>query len=222
MSLPAGLLIIQNVAHIAARMRFVGVISHQAQLGSYQSIACFCIMYMLNAVPIRSVVANSDGNFLMHLFLTRKQFTITRKFFEQHVPFQTAREHTKHVSTEEKLDEIGDWLETSPWKESIKLAQQTGVSASSARKATKLMNLHRTRQLRFIRHIWIRMIDFSLCGMLKNSVRSNNPRNEGLKTNRDVHVVPSVSAAELRRAMNSVFVIREMRLRAEGPSLNTI
>jgi hypothetical protein len=57
---------------------------------------------------------------------------------------------------------------------------------------------------------------FFFGGKLKDKVCSNNPRTDGLKkNNRDVHVIPSVPPATLRRAMNNMFVRREMCLRAE-------
>jgi hypothetical protein len=81
-----------------------------------------------------------------------------------------------------KLDEIGYWLETFPRKEMAQLAQQTGVSGSSARKAiTELQRWHAIRQLRFNRQIWIHTNDFFFGGKLKDKVCSNNPRTDGLK-----------------------------------------
>lgn len=66
----------------------------------------------------------------------------------------------QHV-LKKKLDEIGYWLETFPRKEMAQLAQQTGVSGSSARKAiTELQRWHAIRQLRFNRQIWIHTNDF--------------------------------------------------------------
>jgi transposase len=49
--------------------------------------------------------------------------------------------HKRRVLTEEKLDEIGARLEETPWKTLRRLAQETGISESSARTATKLLCL---------------------------------------------------------------------------------
>jgi hypothetical protein len=174
MSLPAGSLIIYNVAHLATSphrpyrielIRSVGVISHQSQLGPHQNVACFCIMYMPNAVPIWSVVENSDGDFLMHLSITKTICNYVKSFRGPcSIPdSKRTRRPRQRELTKEKLDEIGDWLETFPRKEMVQLAQQTGVSGSSARKAiTELLRWHAIRQLRFIRQMWIRTNDFSL------------------------------------------------------------
>jgi hypothetical protein len=45
------------------------------------------------------------------------------------------------VITEEKLDDIGGRLEHTPRKAQKRLAQETGVSKSSARSATKLLKI---------------------------------------------------------------------------------
>ena len=50
-------------------------------------------------------------------------------------------QRTRHVLTEEKLDEIGQTLERSPRKSLSRLSQKTGVSQFSAWKATKLLKL---------------------------------------------------------------------------------
>jgi len=50
-------------------------------------------------------------------------------------------ESKRRVLTEKKLDEIGARLEHTPWKSLRHLAQETGVSKSSARTATKLLKL---------------------------------------------------------------------------------
>jgi hypothetical protein len=49
--------------------------------------------------------------------------------------------HKRRVLTEEKLDEIGARLEHTPRKSLKRLAQETGVSKSSARTATQLLKL---------------------------------------------------------------------------------
>ncbi|KAJ9596938.1 hypothetical protein L9F63_012063 [Diploptera punctata] len=53
------------------------------------------------------------------------------------------KKHTRRLTvlTEEKLDEIGKNLERSPQKSLPKLAQQVGISVSSAHTATKLLKL---------------------------------------------------------------------------------
>ena len=50
-------------------------------------------------------------------------------------------QRTRHVLTEEKLDEIGQTLERSPRKSLSRLSQKTGVSQFSAWKASKLLKL---------------------------------------------------------------------------------
>jgi hypothetical protein len=45
------------------------------------------------------------------------------------------------VLTEEKLDDIGHWLENSPWKSLQRLALQSGVSVGSAFTATELLHI---------------------------------------------------------------------------------
>lgn len=47
----------------------------------------------------------------------------------------------RHVLTEEKLDQIGERLEHTPQKSLNRLAQETGISKSSARTAAKLLKL---------------------------------------------------------------------------------
>jgi transposase len=49
--------------------------------------------------------------------------------------------HKRRVHTEEKLDAIGTRLEYTPRKSLKHLAQETGVSKSSARRATQLLKL---------------------------------------------------------------------------------
>jgi hypothetical protein len=46
------------------------------------------------------------------------------------------------VLTKEKLDDIGRWLENSPWKSLQRLAHQSGVSVGSAFTATELLHIH--------------------------------------------------------------------------------
>ena len=50
--------------------------------------------------------------------------------------------HRRHVLTEETLDETCERLEHAPQKSLKRLSQETGVSASSAQRATKLLKLH--------------------------------------------------------------------------------
>jgi response regulator of citrate/malate metabolism len=51
------------------------------------------------------------------------------------------QKHKCRVLTEEKLDDIGARLEHTPRKSLKRLAQETGVSKSSARKTTQLLKL---------------------------------------------------------------------------------
>ena len=54
-------------------------------------------------------------------------------------------QRTRHVLTEEKLDEIGQTLERSPRKSLGRLSQETGVSQFPAWKATTLLKLNHIR-----------------------------------------------------------------------------
>jgi hypothetical protein len=51
------------------------------------------------------------------------------------------QKHTSRVLTEEQLDDIGAILERTPRNSLKLLSQETGVSKSSARNATQLLNL---------------------------------------------------------------------------------
>jgi hypothetical protein len=51
------------------------------------------------------------------------------------------QKHKRRVLTEEKLDDIGARLELTPRKSLKRLAQETGVSKSSARRATQFLKL---------------------------------------------------------------------------------
>jgi transposase len=51
------------------------------------------------------------------------------------------QKHKRRVRTEEKIDNIGARLEHTPRKSLKRLAQETGVSKSSARTATQLLKL---------------------------------------------------------------------------------
>jgi transposase len=51
------------------------------------------------------------------------------------------QKHKRRVLTEEKLDDIGARLEHTPTKSLKRLAQETGVSKSSARTARKLLKI---------------------------------------------------------------------------------
>jgi DNA-binding MurR/RpiR family transcriptional regulator len=51
------------------------------------------------------------------------------------------QKHKRQILTEEMLDDIGDRYEHTPRKSLKHLAQETGVSKSSARRATQLLKL---------------------------------------------------------------------------------
>jgi response regulator of citrate/malate metabolism len=51
------------------------------------------------------------------------------------------QKHKHQVLTEEKLDDMGARFEQTPKKSLKRLAQETGVSKSSARRATQLLKL---------------------------------------------------------------------------------
>ena len=64
------------------------------------------------------------------------------KKFKTTGPVENKKVNRKHtVLTEETLDEIGASLEHTPTKSIPKLAQQVGISESSAQRATKLLKL---------------------------------------------------------------------------------
>jgi hypothetical protein len=75
---------------------------------------------------LESVGENFDVNFVLKEFPSDKQFIIWRINLER-------------VLTEEKLDDTGARLEHTPRKLLKRLAQETGVSKSSARTATQLL-----------------------------------------------------------------------------------
>jgi hypothetical protein len=56
------------------------------------------------------------------------------------------QKHKRRVFTEEKLDDIGARLERTPRKSLKRLAQETGVSKSSARKTTQLLKFRSVKQ----------------------------------------------------------------------------
>ena len=56
-------------------------------------------------------------------------------------------QRTRHVLTEEELDEIGQTLERSPRKSLSRLSEETGVSQFSAWKATTLLKLKPVQEL---------------------------------------------------------------------------
>jgi hypothetical protein len=67
----------------------------------------------------------------------------------------------RNVLTEEKLGYIGARLERSPRRSLAKLAQQADVSVSSARAATKLLNLlpYKTTQVHYAAGLFIRSVN---------------------------------------------------------------
>lgn len=121
-----------------------------------------CSSYKNCCRKSRLIFPNTPISHTKPIYNYAKRFLATRS-----VP-DSKRTGRTHVSTEGELDEIDDWLETSPRKEMVHLIQQTGVSVTSARKATKPLNLHPGRQFWFIRHIWNCTINFLLMGMLKD------------------------------------------------------
>ncbi|KAJ4433388.1 hypothetical protein ANN_15647 [Periplaneta americana] len=67
---------------------------------------------------------------------------IVNKFKTTGSVLDKKRRRRRHVLTEEKLDDIGAQLEQSPQKSLTQLAQQAGVSRTSAHNATKLLKCH--------------------------------------------------------------------------------
>ena len=66
---------------------------------------------------------------------------LVNRFREKGSVLDRKPQRTRHVLTEEKLDEIGQTLEHSPRKSLSRLSQETGVSQFSAWKATTLLKL---------------------------------------------------------------------------------
>ena len=52
------------------------------------------------------------------------------------------RQQTWCVLSEQTIDDVTAWLETSPWRSSRQLSQETGVSKSSVHAATATQLLH--------------------------------------------------------------------------------
>jgi hypothetical protein len=65
----------------------------------------------------------------------------TDKLRTTEVLIDKKQKHKRRVLTEEKLDDTGTRLEHTPRKSLKRLAQETGVSKSSARRATQLLEL---------------------------------------------------------------------------------
>ncbi|PSN34968.1 hypothetical protein C0J52_24961 [Blattella germanica] len=66
---------------------------------------------------------------------------LAKKFNETGSVINKKIKRTRHVLTEEKLDDIAERLEHSPKKSLKRLAQETGISESSARNATRLLKM---------------------------------------------------------------------------------
>jgi len=71
----------------------------------------------------------------------RTVYRIVEKFRETGSVLDKKKVRRRFVLTEEKLDEIGAQIETCPGKSLHRLAVKSGVSKSSAHRATKLLNL---------------------------------------------------------------------------------
>ena len=66
---------------------------------------------------------------------------IVKKFKTNGSVANKKRNHKRTILTDETLDEVGASLERTPTKSIPKLAQQVGISVSSAHRATKLLKL---------------------------------------------------------------------------------
>ena len=73
-----------------------------------------------------------------HRYTVRK---LVNRFRETGSVLDRRPQRTRHVLTEEKLDEIGQTLERSPRKSLSRLSQETGVSQFSTLIATTLLKL---------------------------------------------------------------------------------
>ena len=71
----------------------------------------------------------------------RTVYRIVEKFRKTGSVLDKKKIRRRFVLTEEKLDEIGAQMETCPGKSLHRLAVKSGVSKSSAHRATKLLNL---------------------------------------------------------------------------------
>jgi transposase len=83
---------------------------------------------------LKSVGENLDVNFVtVH--------NLANKLRSTGLLIDKKQKHKGRMLTEEKLDDVGARLEHTPRKSLTRLAQETGVSRSSARTATKLLKL---------------------------------------------------------------------------------
>jgi hypothetical protein len=91
---------------------------------------------MSNTDLLKRVGENFDVNFVMKGFPADKQFMICRTDLEQR-DIDKKQKHKRRMLTEEKLDDIGARLEHTHRTSLKRLAQETGVSKSSARTPTQ-------------------------------------------------------------------------------------
>jgi predicted transcriptional regulator len=87
------------------------------------------------------------------LSMQETRLQVSEKFSSSVFELRQLRTCRQHVLNEEKRDEALRKFETSPRKSLSILAQQTGVSVSSAQNETKLPHLHplKTRPVRALR-----------------------------------------------------------------------
>ncbi|KAJ4449849.1 hypothetical protein ANN_01255 [Periplaneta americana] len=83
----------------------------------------------------------SSGKLLSPSDSSRHHIKILGSTKENDFICKTTHTRKRTVLTEDKLNKIGAHIERSPTKSLPKLAQQVGVSVSSARKATKLLKV---------------------------------------------------------------------------------
>jgi hypothetical protein len=60
--------------------------------------------YVKNKIHTRNAGINSEENFLVCLFETGQQFTVTLKYFRQQAPFQIVLEHNKDTCQLRKIN----------------------------------------------------------------------------------------------------------------------
>jgi hypothetical protein len=103
--------------------------------------------YVKNKIHTRNAVINSEENFLVCLFETGQQFTITLKYFRQQAPFQIVLEHSKDKCQLRKINKNSmlDWrnFQENHWITS----QQAGLFASLAQNVTNRCTWIHVRRL---------------------------------------------------------------------------
>jgi hypothetical protein len=109
--------------------------------GTLQSNVHFCITSMWNTDLLESVCENVDVNFAMRVPSRQTIHHLVSKLRSMRISIDKKHKHERRVLAEEKLDDIGARLEHAPRKSLKRLAQESGVSKPSTRRATQLPKL---------------------------------------------------------------------------------